>query len=330
MGAARRQRQRALRHRPGKRLRGPPRRIPRRTLGDRLRRLRDRRAGGRRAEGDDAADAPPRRAAPPGRAAALPDGRRHPRRHHRRGPGRRRSLRLRAADPQRPERLALQPLGRHQAPQRAVSGRHAPDRRHVRLLRLPALHARVPASPAARERDPGRAAGDDPQPLLLPDPDARAARGDRRRPARRLRRAVRRRPFPPRERGSLRIGADPSGIIARLPNHEMEPAVFISSAYAQAASPAPEGFLNIGMLILMLVVFWFILIRPQMKLAKDHKSMLQLLEKGNEVVTSGGLVGKITKITDAYITLEIADNTEILVQKQAVQTLLPKGTMKSV
>jgi len=110
----------------------------------------------------------------------------------------------------------------------------------------------------------------------------------------------------------------------------MEPAVFISSAYAQAASPAPEGFLNIGMLILMLVVFWFILIRPQMKRAKDHKSMLQLLEKGNEVVTAGGLVGKITKITDAYITLEIADNTEILVQKQSVQTLLPKGTMKSV
>ena len=109
----------------------------------------------------------------------------------------------------------------------------------------------------------------------------------------------------------------------------MEPAVFISSAYAQAAA-APEGFLNTGMLILMLVVFWFILIRPQMKRAKDHKSMLQLLEKGNEVVTSGGLVGKITKITDAYITLEIADNTEILVQKQAVQTLLPKGTMKSV
>ena len=110
----------------------------------------------------------------------------------------------------------------------------------------------------------------------------------------------------------------------------MEPAVFISSAYAQAASPADAGIMNIGMLILMLVVFWFILIRPQMKRAKDHKSMIQLLEKGNEVVTAGGLVGKITKITDAYITLEIADNTEILVQKQAVQTLLPKGTMKSV
>jgi preprotein translocase subunit YajC len=84
------------------------------------------------------------------------------------------------------------------------------------------------------------------------------------------------------------------------------------------------------MLVLMLVVFWFILIRPQMKRAKEHKSMLATLEKGAEVVTAGGLVGKITKISEAYVTIEIADNTEIVVQKQAVQTLLPKGTMKSL
>jgi preprotein translocase subunit YajC len=67
-----------------------------------------------------------------------------------------------------------------------------------------------------------------------------------------------------------------------------------------------------------------------MKRAKDHKALLSMLEKGNEVVTTGGVVGKITKVADAYVTLEIADNTEIVVQKGAVQTLLPKGTMKSV
>ena len=106
--------------------------------------------------------------------------------------------------------------------------------------------------------------------------------------------------------------------------------MLISPAYAQAPGAFGDaGIMNIGMLVLMLVVFWFILIRPQMKRAKDHKAMIQMLEKGNEVVTSGGVVGKITKLADAYITLEIAANTEIVVQKQAVQTLLPKGTMKS-
>jgi len=107
--------------------------------------------------------------------------------------------------------------------------------------------------------------------------------------------------------------------------------VLISPAYAQAPGAFGDaGIMNIGMLVLMLVVFWFILIRPQMKRAKDHKAMIQMLEKGNEVVTSGGVVGKITKIADAYITLEIAESTEVVVQKQAVQTLLPKGTMKSI
>ncbi|MGH8682747.1 MAG: preprotein translocase subunit YajC [Burkholderiales bacterium] len=110
----------------------------------------------------------------------------------------------------------------------------------------------------------------------------------------------------------------------------MEPSLLISPAYAQAGAPADAGFMNIGMLVLMLVVFWFILIRPQMKRAKDHKALISMLEKGNEVVTAGGVVGKITKVSDAYVTLEIADNTEIVVQKAAVQTLLPKGTMKSV
>ncbi len=106
--------------------------------------------------------------------------------------------------------------------------------------------------------------------------------------------------------------------------------MLISPAYAQAAAPAGGEFMNIGMLVLMLVVFWFILIRPQMKRSKEHKQLVSALEKGNEVITAGGIVGRITKVADAYVTLEIADNTEIVVQKGAVQTLLPKGTMKSV
>ena len=105
----------------------------------------------------------------------------------------------------------------------------------------------------------------------------------------------------------------------------------IGTAYAQGAAASPDGGL-MGFLpiVLMFVLLYFMLIRPQMKRAKDHKSMIAALEKGAEVITSGGLVGKITKISDAYVTLEIADNTEILVQKQAVQTLLPKGTMKAI
>jgi len=110
----------------------------------------------------------------------------------------------------------------------------------------------------------------------------------------------------------------------------MEPPVLISPAYAQASGAPDAGIMNIGMLVLMLVVFWFILIRPQMKRAKDHKAMVEALEKGAEVVTAGGIVGKITKIGEGYVTLEIADNTEIVIQRSAVQTLLPKGTMKSL
>lgn len=106
--------------------------------------------------------------------------------------------------------------------------------------------------------------------------------------------------------------------------------MFISPAYAQAAGAPDAGLMNIGMLVLMLVVFWFILIRPQMKRSKEHKQMVEALEKGAEIVTAGGIVGRITKIGDGYVTLEIADNTEVVVQRNAVQTLLPKGTMKSL
>jgi preprotein translocase subunit YajC len=105
----------------------------------------------------------------------------------------------------------------------------------------------------------------------------------------------------------------------------------ISAAYAQAA-PATDagGMMGFLPIVLMFVLLYFMLIRPQMKRAKDHKAMIAALEKGAEVVTAGGIVGRITKLSDAYITIEIAPNTEIVVQKQAVQTLLPKGTMKAI
>lgn len=84
------------------------------------------------------------------------------------------------------------------------------------------------------------------------------------------------------------------------------------------------------MMILMFVVLWFIMVRPQMKRAKEHKAMVEALQKGDEVVAAGGMVGKITKMTDAYITIEIAESIEIVVQRGAVQTVLPKGTIKSL
>jgi preprotein translocase subunit YajC len=72
------------------------------------------------------------------------------------------------------------------------------------------------------------------------------------------------------------------------------------------------------------------MIRPQMKRAKEHKAMVDALQKGDEVITAGGVLGRISKVSDAYVTVEIAANTEVSVQKAAVQTLLPKGTIKSI
>jgi preprotein translocase subunit YajC len=103
----------------------------------------------------------------------------------------------------------------------------------------------------------------------------------------------------------------------------------IGTAFAQAAGQPSQGDTLMGLLpiILMFVILYFLMIRPQMKKAKEHKSMLEALQKGDEVVAVG-IVGKITKITDNYIGLEVADNVVIQVQKQAVNTLLPKGTIK--
>jgi len=111
--------------------------------------------------------------------------------------------------------------------------------------------------------------------------------------------------------------------------------VFISNAYAQAA-PAAAGsgmFGSLGTflpLILMFVVMYFLMIRPQQKRAKEQKSMMDALAKGDEVVTTSGILGRVVKVNDTYVTVEIATNTEVVVQKHAISTLLPKGTLKSL
>lgn len=107
--------------------------------------------------------------------------------------------------------------------------------------------------------------------------------------------------------------------------------MLISNAYAQAGGAAPGGgLMQFVPIILMFVLLYFLMIRPQMKRAKEHKAMTEALAKGDEVVAAGGMLGRITKVGDTYVSLEIANNTEIMVQKSAVQTLLPKGTIKGI
>ncbi|MCE1172596.1 preprotein translocase subunit YajC [Azovibrio restrictus] len=106
----------------------------------------------------------------------------------------------------------------------------------------------------------------------------------------------------------------------------------ISIAHAQdaaAAAAQQPGFMQFLPLILMFVVIWFLMIRPQMKRAKEHKALVEGLQKGDEVVTQGGVAGRVTKVGEAYISVEVAEGTEMLVQRTAVMIVLPKGTLKS-
>jgi preprotein translocase subunit YajC len=130
-------------------------------------------------------------------------------------------------------------------------------------------------------------------------------------------------------RGRL-IQIKPRCIIPGFPKSPpQEHALFISPAHAQAAGGEP-GFVGLLPILLMFVLLYFLMIRPQMKRAKEHKQLVEALQKGDEVITAGGVLGRITGVTDAYVTLEVAPNTQISVQKAAVQTVLPKGTMKSI
>jgi len=108
--------------------------------------------------------------------------------------------------------------------------------------------------------------------------------------------------------------------------------VFISSAFAQAAPAAgsdmQSSLMSMLPLVLMFVVLYFVMIRPQMKKQKEHRSMVEALAKGDEVVTAGGLLGKVSKIGDSFIGVEIANGVEVQLQRSAVVQVLPKGSIK--
>lgn len=111
--------------------------------------------------------------------------------------------------------------------------------------------------------------------------------------------------------------------------------MLVQNAYAQAAAPAGiEGqLLSFLPIILMFVVLYFLMIRPQMKRSKEHKTMLEALQRGDEVITTGGMVGKVVKVSDSYVVVDVSSAgspIELSFQKQAIQSLLPKGTIKAL
>ncbi len=106
--------------------------------------------------------------------------------------------------------------------------------------------------------------------------------------------------------------------------------MLISPAYAQASGSMPGGdFMTFLPMIAIFVVFYFLLIRPQQKRAKEHQAMLSKIATGDEVVTAGGILGRVAEVGDSFLTLEIADGVRIKVQKSQVSQLVPKGTYKS-
>ncbi len=107
--------------------------------------------------------------------------------------------------------------------------------------------------------------------------------------------------------------------------------MFISNAFAQAPAAAPAGgssLTSLLPLVLMFVVLYFVMIRPQQKRQKEHRAMIDALAKGDEVVTSGGLLGKVTKVGETYVTIELNAGVEAQCQRSAVVQVLPKGTLK--
>ena len=103
---------------------------------------------------------------------------------------------------------------------------------------------------------------------------------------------------------------------------------FIASAHAQDATQ-PGGLMSFLPLIIIFVIFYFLLIRPQMKRAKEHKKLVAELGNGDEVVTNGGILGRITNVGESFITVEMADNVQIKVQRHAIASIMPKGTIES-
>ena len=110
------------------------------------------------------------------------------------------------------------------------------------------------------------------------------------------------------------------------------PELFISNAHAEgaAAASAGGGFLEFLPLVALLAVFYFLILRPQQKRTKEHKTMMDALQKGDEVVTAGGALGRVEKVGDEYVAVELATGITVQYQKFAIQTVLPKGTIKSI
>jgi preprotein translocase subunit YajC len=105
---------------------------------------------------------------------------------------------------------------------------------------------------------------------------------------------------------------------------------FISNAYAEGAAPAGDGGqFQIVMVFVMIAVFYFLILRPQQKRAKEQQAMVAALQKGDEIVTLGGELGRVEKVGDNYLSIEIAENVVVQIQRSAVQSVLPKGTIKS-
>ena len=108
--------------------------------------------------------------------------------------------------------------------------------------------------------------------------------------------------------------------------------MFISNAYAQAAPAAASsdsGLLGMLPLVLMFVVLYFVMIRPQMKRQKEHKAMIEAVAKGDEVVTAGGIIGKVSKLGDNFVHVEVASGVELQLQRSAITQVLPKGSVKA-
>lgn len=108
-------------------------------------------------------------------------------------------------------------------------------------------------------------------------------------------------------------------------------AFLIPAAHAQAAGGQPQGMGRTTLLfpVILIAIMYFLMIRPQMKRQKEHKAMLEKIKRGDEVLTNGGIAGIVTDIGDNFITIEVADNVRIRVQKGAVGNVLPAGTLKS-
>ncbi len=105
---------------------------------------------------------------------------------------------------------------------------------------------------------------------------------------------------------------------------------FINNAWAAPAQQQADGTTTLIMMVGMFAIFYFLLIRPQLKQAKQHRQLVSELGKGDEVATSGGLLGKIKEVGDNFILLEISKDTEVKIQKNAVSSVLPKGTLKTL